>query len=50
MWTATGKFVGSLSMFEKECVDKYDIRIDAQAAAASREPAPEASAAQSTGH
>ena len=29
---------GSLSAFEKECVDKYDIRIDAQAAAASCKP------------
>ena len=29
---------GSLSAFEKECVDKYDIRIDAQEAAASLEP------------
>lgn len=30
VWTATGKLVGSLSAFETECVDKYDIRIDAQ--------------------
>ena len=32
---------GSLSAFEKECVDKYDIRIDEQVALTQPEPEPE---------
>ena len=29
VWTGTGRLVGSLGEFEKECMDKYDVRVGA---------------------
>ena len=31
IWTGTGKLVGSLAQFEKECGDKYNLRLDEEA-------------------